>query len=921
MGTVNGAMTDKIAFLSKMQSIWRDLPVFSKFLVGFTLPAMMMVYAGFSVVSDFSSLDDSLAEGHPDNNRAIEYLNVIDDELEKGAQALGFYLLSKEDGHKSDYIHSMDKLDAYAKKLKDNTSPDFYSKYQLADIEKEVGKVTSYKNDFLKLATDDAANYPAMRYASESVNNLMRIITQDIELMVEAEKEEEASDERKPVLLTIYDVRKSWSKLMSELRSYLAFRTPAAVENIGYYRDQIDKDLQTLSEYEDLLTLEQLDALEQITPLIKQYNQNVDKLISMHSSEKWRTDAYMIRNELGPAVATALQSVNKALDEQRKLQKEVSDAINTEFASNIKSSVLTTLVAVLLLVAVIWWLFRNISLSLKDVIRLSNNIAHKEFDNQFSSTSSDELGRVLSALEKMQHELKAAFDSISSQAVESSRIRTALDRASTGVMMIDDAGEIIYLNAALDSLFASVESELKHHIKDFDVSRLVGSSSGSLLAAAGMNKADIHNMSSTQDLSFEIGDAHFRLTVTPVTSDTGERIGAVLEWQDRTSQVNTEHEVAKIVDAASNGEFGQRIDEDDKTGFFKSLSVGLNKMLDSTESSINEVVQVMRCLAQGDLSKKIQSDYRGVYAQLKDDVNTTVDRLTDVLSTAHANSDNTVKTANEVSDAAQHLSDGSTRQSQSLDEISSAMEQISANIRQSADNATLTEQIAQQAAADAQESGNTVNQAVKAMKDIADKVSIVEDIARQTNLLALNAAIEAARAGEHGKGFAVVASEVRKLAERSQKSAAEIGELSSSTMMVAEQAGDRLSTLVPDIQKTAELVQEISVASREQDIGADEINRSLQQLDMAVKQSHETTQTLSQSALQLSAQADEQREVMGFFKLAHADVRDTETGVINERRDPASPGAALRGNSNSVPDDTQGDTEDVAPDFDEFVRY
>ena len=521
----------------------------------------------------------------------------------------------------------------------------------------------------------------------------------------------------------------------------------------------------------------------------------------------------------------------------------------------------------------------------------------------------------------MQHELKAAFDSISSQAVESSRIRTALDRASTGVMMIDDAGEIIYLNAALDSLFASVESELKHHIKDFDVSRLVGSSSGSLLAAAGMNKADIHNMSSTQDLSFEIGDAHFRLTVTPVTSDTGERIGAVLEWQDRTSQVNTEHEVAKIVDAASNGEFGQRIDEDDKTGFFKSLSVGLNKMLDSTESSINEVVQVMRCLAQGDLSKKIQSDYRGVYAQLKDDVNTTVDRLTDVLSTAHANSDNTVKTANEVSDAAQHLSDGSTRQSQSLDEISSAMEQISANIRQSADNATLTEQIAQQAAADAQESGNTVNQAVKAMKDIADKVSIVEDIARQTNLLALNAAIEAARAGEHGKGFAVVASEVRKLAERSQKSAAEIGELSSSTMMVAEQAGDRLSTLVPDIQKTAELVQEISVASREQDIGADEINRSLQQLDMAVKQSHETTQTLSQSALQLSAQADEQREVMGFFKLAHADVRDTETGVINERRDPASPGAALRGNSNSVPDDTQGDTEDVAPDFDEFVRY
>ena len=920
MKSVNGVVTDKVMFMSKIQSVWRDLPVFRKFLVGFTLPAMMMVYAGFSVVSDFSSLDANLAEGRPDNNRAIEYLNVIDDELEKGAQALGFYLLSKEDGHKSDYIRSMDKLDAYTGKLKDNISPDFYSQYKLADIGEQVGKVTSYKDTFLKLATDDAANYPAMKFATENVNNLMRIITQDIELMVEAEKEEEASDERKPLLLTIYNVRKSWGKLMSELRSYLAFRAPAAVENIGYYREQIDKDLQTLSEYEDLLTLEQLDALEQVAPLIKQYNQNVDKLISMHSSEKWRTDAYMIRNELGPAVEAALQTVNKALDEQLKLQKEVSDAINTKFANNIKSSVLISLVAVLLLVTIIWWLFRNISVSLKDVIRLSNNIAHKEFNNHFASASNDELGKVLAALEKMQRELKAAFDSISTQAVESSRIRTALDRASTGVMMIDDSGEIIYLNAALNALFETVEPELKQHIKDFDASALVGSSCEPLLNAAGMGSSGIHNLETTQDIQFEIGDIHFMLTATPVTSESGERIGAVLEWQDRTSQVKTEREVAEIVEAASNGEFGQRVDENDKTGFFKSLSAGLNRMLDSTESSINEVVQVMRCLAQGDLSSKIQSDYRGVFAQLKDDVNTTVDRLTDVLSTVHTNSDNTVNTANEVRDAAQHLSDGSSMQSQSLDEISSAMEQISANIRQSADNATLTEQIAQQAASDAQESGATVSQAVKAMKDIADKVSIVEEIARQTNLLALNAAIEAARAGEHGKGFAVVASEVRKLAERSQKSAAEIGELSSSTMMVAEQAGERLSTLVPDIQKTAELVQEISVASREQDIGADEINRSLQQLDMAVKQSHETTQTLSKSAVQLSTQAGEQREVLGFFKLAYVESGNEGGEVFEDRRDPESPGAALRGSANSTFYEPDG-SDDITPDLDEFVSY
>ena len=165
-----------------------------------------------------------------------------------------------------------------------------------------------------------------------------------------------------------------------------------------------------------------------------------------------------------------------------------------------------------------------------------------------------------------------------------------------------------------------------------------------------------------------------------------------------------------------------------------------------------------------------------------------------------------------------------------------------------------------------------------------------------------------------------MASEVRKLAERSQKSAAEIGELSSSTMMVAEQAGERLSTLVPDIQKTAELVQEISVASREQDIGADEINRSLQQLDMAVKQSHETTQTLSKSAVQLSTQADEQREVLGFFKLAYVESGNEGGEVFEDRRDPESPGAALRGSANSTFYEPDG-SDDITPDLDEFVNY
>ena len=190
---------------------------------------------------------------------------------------------------------------------------------------------------------------------------------------------------------------------------------------------------------------------------------------------------------------------------------------------------------------------------------------------------------------------------------------------------------------------------------------------------------------------------------------------------------------------------------------------------------------------------------------------------------------------------------------------------MTANIRQNADNAMQTEKIAVQASGDAQEGGDAVNQTVTAMKEIAGKITIIEEIARQTNLLALNAAIEAARAGEQGKGFAVVAAEVRKLAERSQKAAGEINELSTNSVEVAEKAGTVLNTLVPNIQKTAELVQEISASSREQDAGADQIAKSIQQLDAVIQQNASASEEMASTSEELSGQSEQLAEMISFF--------------------------------------------------------
>jgi len=220
-------------------------------------------------------------------------------------------------------------------------------------------------------------------------------------------------------------------------------------------------------------------------------------------------------------------------------------------------------------------------------------------------------------------------------------------------------------------------------------------------------------------------------------------------------------------------------------------------------------------------------------------------------------SDNVAAGSQQMSSSAEEMSQGATEQAAAAEEASSSMEEMTANIRQNADNALQTEKIAIQSASDAQESGEAVAKTVKAMREIAGKISIIEEIARQTNLLALNAAIEAARAGEHGKGFAVVASEVRKLAERSQIAAGEISQLSSSSVEVADRAGVMLANMLPNIQKTAELVQEITAACREQDAGAEQINKAIQQLDQVIQQNASAAEEMSSTAEELSSQADQ----------------------------------------------------------------
>ncbi|MBO9499107.1 MAG: methyl-accepting chemotaxis protein [Novosphingobium sp.] len=274
----------------------------------------------------------------------------------------------------------------------------------------------------------------------------------------------------------------------------------------------------------------------------------------------------------------------------------------------------------------------------------------------------------------------------------------------------------------------------------------------------------------------------------------------------------------------------------------------------------------MRQVAEGDLTRTVEIKSKDEIGELLGHVNMMIERLRGVVGDANVAAENVSAGSQELSASSEQVSQGATEQAAAAEQASASMEEMAANIKQNADNAAQTEKIARQSSKDAEASGVAVDKAVDAMRTIAEKIGIVQEIARQTDLLALNAAVEAARAGEHGRGFAVVASEVRKLAERSQTAAAEISAVSGDTVKAATEAGEMLTKLVPDIRRTAELVSEISAACREQDIGASQINEAIQQLDQVTQQNAGASEQISTTSEELAAQAEELQASIAYFK-------------------------------------------------------
>ena len=511
-------------------------------------------------------------------------------------------------------------------------------------------------------------------------------------------------------------------------------------------------------------------------------------------------------------------------------------------------------------IAFAWLVTRSLTNPLNRAVQVFSSIATGHYDNRIDTNGTDEAGQVLRALDDMQGKLRTQIENERAVAAENTRIRQALDKASTSIVLADEKHQIIYINDIAQQSFTRNAQEIRNTLPNFDATRLRGSSLDSLSPDPSSQRRLLDNLTTIDVQERVLGEFTFRTVTNPVISERGERLGTVMEWSQRTQEVRVEKELQSMLTAINGGQLGKRIDLAGKNGFFEAMSRGINQLADNITATVSMVKN-----AAGEV-------HRG---------------------------------AQEISAGNSNLSLRTEEQAASLEETASSMEEMTTTVKQNADNAGQANQLAMAARDQAEQGGQVVGKAVEAMsginesaRKIADIISVIDEIAFQTNLLALNAAVEAARAGEQGRGFAVVASEVRNLAGRSATAAKEIKDLIQDSVKKVEdgsvlvtQSGQTLEQIVVSVKKVSDIVAEIAAASREQSLGIEQVGRAIMQMDELTQQNAALVEQATAASQNMTTEASALNEMMGqydFTGIAGA-VYKAETDGGSNARTSATP--------------------------------
>ncbi|WP_407334406.1 methyl-accepting chemotaxis protein [Enterovibrio sp. 27052020O] len=806
-------------------------------------------------------------------------------------------------------------------------------KEKLATLRASLAQYRSAQDDAERIA-HTADEQPAMKIYAEQGEPIVLRLVYAINYLTSIERGLPATPERKELLGLFAESSASFSLGLAAVQSYLLSGNQTFKASFFEQWTTNTRLFHTLEDHKHLLTREQAEYMEEYSKYRDQFSPLVTQMFAVRDSDQWNMSQYLLGTKASPLATlslTLIEDIVTVQNETLKTEMEKLNNLNLEITTVLK---LTGFAGVIMGILVAVLITRSVTKPLIDMTRSLKAVSKNgDYSVRLSVKGNDEIsqsseafntlmtatqnalseintvmarisegdlsvriqgdysGDLLSIKEATNHSLNNAElveqakleTEKTSQVIaqENAQVRQALDSVSNNIMLANSSNEIIYLNDAAKTMLVDAQDDFRKEIKNFNPSKVIGEHIDVFHRVPTKQQNILAKLTTAFKSEFFVGDKVMSINAMPMTDLNGDRIGTVIEWKDRTAEVAIEREIAEVISGATRGDFSGRIEMVGKEGFFYNLAEGLNVLTENVESSLADMQRILAAMAKGDLTQRMEKSYSGRLAQLKNDTNQTIDKLTEVIYSIRDTASTVSVSSREIVTGNQDLSMRTELQASSLQSTAASMEQMTGTVKQSAENALSTKMVSMKARAKAREGGNAISRTIIAMdeiseasNEIAEIIGVIDEIAFQTNLLALNAAVEAARAGEQGRGFAVVAGEVRNLAQRSAGAAKEIKDLiEASKKKVAtgsdlvSESGKTLTEIVAMVEDVGSKMEEISDAAQEQSVGIEQVNLSITKMDNMTQQNAalvEEATTASEGMWNLS---QDMTEMVAFFNL------------------------------------------------------